>query len=131
MMLRIELPDQLQQRLVLAHSDLDFATSAKRRLVRLGWEVYQTRSAAGARRLAEEVQPAVFVLDTDLPDETGWLLCAKLKAQMPETRVILVDDRPSLERARYARFVGANALVRRQQRASILLYEIVGAALLV
>jgi DNA-binding NarL/FixJ family response regulator len=81
------------------------------------------------RRLVRALAPAVVVIDTDLPDESGWLTCAKLSREMPGQKVILVGTRASEEERRLAVFVGASALVCRDQGVAALVAEIAGTAL--
>jgi ActR/RegA family two-component response regulator len=113
-MTHVQLLEILDQRLVLASTDAEFAVRAKHRLRRLGWEVYPVKSAASARRLIRECSPPVVVLDTDLGDESGWLLCKKLTLEQPDLRVILVSKRRYSDLVRFADFVGAAGLVFRQ-----------------
>jgi ActR/RegA family two-component response regulator len=91
--------------LVLAGFDGSVARSFRRR----GWDVYPARTGPEARRLARMVQADLVVLDTYLPEESGWLTCEKLTTEMPGIRVVLIDSDP--RRASLAEFVGAAALV--------------------
>jgi CheY-like chemotaxis protein len=91
--------------LVLAGFDGTIARGFRRR----GWDVYQARSGPEARRLARMVQADLVVLDTYLPEESGWLTCEKLTHELPGVRVVLIDPDP--RRADLAEFVGAAALV--------------------
>lgn len=97
--------------LVLAHAQAGQAEASCRHLHRLGWEVHPARTAAEARRLTRTLSPDVVVLDTELSDESGWLMCAKLTSELPGQRVILVGPLPTRERAEFASFVGAEALI--------------------
>jgi DNA-binding response OmpR family regulator len=123
-----QLTDALDQRLVLAHRDAEFVARVKRCLNRLGWEVYLAKSGARAMHLAHKLSPAVVVLDTELPDESGWLVCKKLTAQQPDLRVILVGNERGPEQVRFAHFVGAAALVLRQEGVASLAHEVLGLA---
>ena len=98
-------------KLVLAHADDDYRRAALRYLRGLGLDLTAGRSAAEAHYLARRLDPAVVILGTTLPDESGYLACAKLKAQHPDCRVILVGRNATAEEARFARFVGAQSLV--------------------
>lgn len=100
--------------LVLAHADGPFAADCSRQFRRLGWEVHLAGSGPEARRLAEQVRPAVVVLGIDLPVETGWLTCDKLVRQRPAQRVVLVTDGDREEDRPFASFVRASGLVRRE-----------------
>src|SRR5438876_932084 len=99
---------------VLAHSDASFAQQTSREFRQLGWDVYHARSGAGARKLARKFGPAAVVLDADLLDESGWLVCDKLSREQPNVRVFIVGARTVPVQRRFAAFVGAAALLRRQ-----------------
>ena len=115
--------------LVLAHTDIDFAARISRQFRLLGWNVYLARTGAEARRLAQKLAPAVVVLDTELADESGWLLCDKLSREEPAPKVVLIGGRQTPEEERLASFVGAAALVRQQDCISHLVNEVLEAAL--
>jgi DNA-binding response OmpR family regulator len=122
------MPLDHNQCLVLAHSDIDFAARASRQFRLLGWDVYLARTGAEARRLTEKLSPAVVVLDVDLADESGWLLCDKLNREQPSSKVLLVAVDPTPEHERLASFVGAAALVWQQEGISELVHEVLEAA---
>ena len=111
--------------LVLADSDPAYAAATGRSFRRLGWDVYEAKLGPEARRLARMLEADLVILAADLPEETGWLTCAKLVRERPRTRVILVDHAADDPRARHmAAFVGAKALVRRDAGMDALLPQI-------
>jgi DNA-binding response OmpR family regulator len=122
-------PLDLTQCLVLAHTDIGFAARASRQLRLLGWDVYLARTGAEARRLTEKLAPAVVVLDVGLADESGWLLCDKLNRDRSGRKVILIAAEPIPEHERLASFVGATALLGRQDDISALVNEVQDAAM--
>ena len=67
---------RVQPCLVLAHPDPVYAAVVSRAFRRLGWDVCPAGTGPEARRLAQLLQAQLVVLDTQLPDETGWLTCA-------------------------------------------------------
>ena len=101
--------------LVLATSDFAYPSETLVRLRRLGWDIYQTEVGPEARRLTRLLEPAVVVLDTDLAEESGWLTCAKLERERPGGEVVLVASEDNAQNRDLAEFVGASALVSRQQ----------------
>jgi DNA-binding response OmpR family regulator len=103
----------LKPRLVLAYVDSTHAALSCRHLRRQGWEVHLASSAGEARRLTLELAPQVLVLDTELPDESGWLICAKLLAANLNLQVVLVGPKASTEDLKRADFVGAFTLIER------------------
>jgi DNA-binding response OmpR family regulator len=121
-------PDQ-NPCLVLAHADIGFAARVSRQFRLLGWDVYLARTGAEVRRLTQKLAPAVVVLDIDLADESGWLLCDKLSREEPAPKVVLLGECRTPEQERLASFVGAAALIRQQDCVSVLVNEVLEAAL--
>jgi CheY-like chemotaxis protein len=99
--------------LVLAHADEDYALRASSSFRRMGWDVYCADNGAEARGLARALSPNLVILDTQLPDESGWLTCDKLTRELPRLKVLLLGTAPRSENANFAEFVGATALVDR------------------
>lgn len=79
-------------RLLLAYSDPVYASECGRHFRRLGWEVQMVASGIEARELASEYRPDVVVLEADLLDESGWSTRAKINAEHPELRIVVVVD---------------------------------------
>jgi CheY-like chemotaxis protein len=91
---------------VIAWPDAAGSVGLGRRLRQAGWRVLFTHTASDARRLTVKLRPTVLVLAGELPDESGWLACAKLVRSRRRTRVLLVDgDEPDGDE--FAAFVGA------------------------
>jgi DNA-binding response OmpR family regulator len=111
-------------RIVLAYRDSVHAAATSRFLRRLGWEVHLTTDGSEARRLARTLAADLVVLDTDLPDESGWLTCAKLLFELPRQKVVLVTDRVSEQEASFAQLVGAAAIVARDESAQVLVASV-------
>lgn len=102
-------------RLLLAYSDSAYASSVARQLRRSGWEVHLASNAEETCRLVQSQDPSVVLLDVDLPDETGWLTCAKLTLDRPELHVwLLSEGQESLAEGR-AQHVGAQGLIARTE----------------
>jgi DNA-binding response OmpR family regulator len=128
-MTQSKLSPDLNPCLVLAHADIGFAARVSRQLRLLGWDVYLARTGAEARRLTQKLAPAVVVLDTDLADESGWLLCDKLSREEPAPRVVLIGACQTPEQERLASFVGATAFIQQRECISVLVNEVLEAAL--
>src|SRR5437660_9043907 len=90
MIARTQQPLAFRPRLVVAYADSSHAALSARLFRRLGWEVHLASSGPDARRLAQALAPEVVILDTQLPDESGWLTCAKLIQENGAQRVVLV-----------------------------------------
>jgi DNA-binding response OmpR family regulator len=114
--------------LVLATADSLFAALSCRHFRRLGWEVHLASSGCEARRMARAFNPLVVVLDTELRDESGWLVCDKLTRDMPGQKVVLVSPDPSEENRSLTEFVGAAALVGRDAGVDSLVEEVLESA---
>src|SRR5207249_7312096 len=92
---------------------------------RLGWGVHLARSAAAARRLSAEFSPRIVVLDTRLPDESGWLACEKMIRDDPTLKVVLVASSPERGGKAFGEFVGAAILIRHEDGVQAVIKEIV------
>jgi DNA-binding response OmpR family regulator len=125
---RTVLPN-LSQCLVLAHTDVGYAARVSRQFRLLGWDVYLARTGAEVRRLTKKLAPAVVVLDVELADESGWLVCDKLNREQPGLKVVLIAPNLTSEDERLASFVGAAALIWQQDGISALVNEVLEVAL--
>ena len=110
-------------RLVLAHADPLYAALVRQIFLRLRWEVHVTASGVRARELAARFSPAMVILDTELPDESGWLTCAKLTREQPDLRVVLVADQIDPSSHAFAYEVGATSLASRNDGLRALVNE--------
>ena len=124
MIARTQKPLSFRPRLVLAYADSAHAALSARHLRRLGWEVHLASSGPDARRLAAALAPEVVILDTQLPDESGWLTCAKLTLSRCEFKVVLLTDVVTPEMEDHADLVGAAALVCRGAALPVLAGEV-------
>jgi DNA-binding response OmpR family regulator len=98
---------QPRPKLLLAHTDARLRFLASCHFDDLGVDLVGAGTASTARSLARLLTPEVIVLGAELPDESGYLACAKLKAERPEHKVYLVGRFASGEARRFARYVGA------------------------
>lgn len=95
---------------IVAHHDASGAAETERRLRRLGWNVYLAHDGMEVRRLVFLLGPALVLLGVELHDESGWLTCAKLSADWPDGRIILMGEATTKNEAR-ANMVGAEGIV--------------------
>jgi chemotaxis response regulator CheB len=116
---------RIRDRAVVGLNDTAFASWIARRLRRLGWGVHLARSAGEVRRLTHEFSPQVVVLETRLPDETGWLTCEKILRDDPTVEVVLVASQPERNGQAFAEFVGAAALISPEDGVQALIDQIV------
>jgi DNA-binding NarL/FixJ family response regulator len=108
----------------MAYPNAEYTSAVSRHYRRLGWETYLVSSGVEVRRLARSLLPAVVVLGTELPNESGWLTCDKLTHELPDLKVILVADPSAPATPQFAAFVGAAALVREADGVQALAAEI-------
>ena len=121
------LPNETGRSVVLALPETPQAAALEGQLRADGWTVCQASSCAKARRLACRYLPDALILPADSPDESGWLVCAKLVRARPLLRVVLVGERTAFG-VRFARFVGAAALVPPGAGADEMVARVAGAA---
>jgi DNA-binding response OmpR family regulator len=115
--------------LIWAYVDSGHAARYGRYFRRQGWDVRLVASAAEARRLTGILTPRAIVLDTELPDESGWLACAKLTHEDPGRNVILLAPSRSGQAEGNTTAVRATALVTRADSLQVLAEAILGARL--
>ncbi len=97
--------------LVLAHGNSAYAASAAHAFRLRGWDVYLARSGPETRRLVRMLSADLVILDAQLPEESGWLTCAKLAGEQPLMEIVLVAEASTPILHRLAAFVGAHLLV--------------------
>jgi DNA-binding response OmpR family regulator len=90
---------------------------------RHGWKVVPAADGAEARRLAASLGAEQIVLQTDLPEESGWLTCAKLNVGGNSQSVILVAGQEDERDGEFAEFVGAVRIITREDGVEPLLQE--------
>jgi DNA-binding response OmpR family regulator len=112
--------------MLVVYDDPSQAAQPARAFRRLGWDVYQARSGAEARRLARMLEPELLVMATDLKEESGWLTCEKVTREQPNVKVFLVGDAAEPRNHAFAAFVGAVRLLDRCDSVQSLVEEVCG-----
>jgi len=97
---------------VLTLADGQQAAKMERALRLLGWDVYTARSGPETRRLARMLEAELILLDADLPGESGWLTCEKLRRESP-MRIYIVANVAGARQQELGDFVGATAVLDR------------------
>lgn len=100
--------------LIVAHGDSIYRTLVQNAFARRGWDVFVARDGPDARRLAQSMSPDAVVLEAGLAGESGWLTCDKLTREQRNLDVILIADNGTVRERRLGAFVGAAAVVRRE-----------------
>ncbi len=72
-------PSQQRASILVVEDDLTAATAIGAVLEASGYRVWRAQSGAEARRMVDQVRPALIVLDVMLPDVDGLVLCSTLK----------------------------------------------------
>jgi CheY-like chemotaxis protein len=125
-MVRLDKRETYRPLMILAYADSAHAAQCGRYFRRLGWEVHLVASAAEARRLLATFTPRVIVLDTELPDESGWLTCAKITQENPARKVVLLAPERSPENLKNLADVNAATLVTRGEPMEVFAETILG-----
>jgi CheY-like chemotaxis protein len=112
--------------LILAYADSAHAANCSRYFRRLGWEVRLVATAAEVWRLLNILAPKAIVLDTELPDESGWLTCAKITHQNRNRRVVLLTPEITREAQHDLASGKAVPLVSRRQPIAVLAEAVIG-----
>lgn len=85
------------------------AKQAAEFLRRRGLRVQSLPAGESLCRLVRRLKPALVLLEAQARPESGFLLCAKLRREHPQLRVVLTGDRRHRGDARFATFAGAAA----------------------
>ncbi len=80
-------------------------------LAQTGMRVIRACSATEALELAVATRPALILANVDQPDQSGWLLTAKLRIIDPRVRVWLYQPRSSTYQALMAEFLDVEELL--------------------
>ena len=78
--------------------------------------VAQAGTVAEAVAAAQRFRPDLVVMDVRLPDGTGIEACREIRAEMPETRVVMLTSYPDEEAVLSAIIAGASGYLLKQVR---------------
>jgi DNA-binding response OmpR family regulator len=76
-----------------------------------GFEVAHAYDGDEALQAAHRLKPDLIVLDVMMPEQDGWLVCAKLKAIEPAPKIIIFTVLKHGESDRLAEFVHADDII--------------------
>jgi len=89
----------IRQRIVVAEDHAEMADVLQTYLEAAGYEVYLARDGVMAADLIDSVQPALAVLDANMPGLSGWTLLARLKDRDSRAPLVVMltgeDDFPA------------------------------------
>lgn len=78
--------------------------------------VAEAGTVAGALAAARRVRPDLVIMDVRLPDGTGIEACRDIRAEMPETRVVMLTSYPDEDAVLAAILAGASGYLLKQIR---------------
>ncbi len=78
-----------------------------------GWQVERAATGNDALSAAHRFRPQVILLDITIPQQSGWLVCAKLKLVSDTPSIIFMTGLSGRQVAQYATQVGADGLLRK------------------
>ena len=103
--------DQQEVTVVLAEFRDEVYARLAADLAEVGLRVVRAATVDEALGLCEKMEPRVIVANLDLPDQSGWLLAAKLKLIDPEISVCLYQPRSSTDDMGMADFLQVEELL--------------------
>jgi two-component system, OmpR family, response regulator len=79
-----------QKTILLVDDDVDYLFQTKFQLERIGFKVVSAESQREAEELIKTIKPDLAILDLMMENEdSGFILCYKLKRKYPEVPIIL------------------------------------------
>jgi DNA-binding NarL/FixJ family response regulator len=79
--------------------------------------VAEAGTVAEAIEMARRFQPEIVVMDVRLPDGSGIEACREIRAELPDTRVVILTSYPDEEAVLSAIVAGASGYLLKQVRA--------------
>ena len=99
-------PPRAARRVVLV-GRFKLGAKVAERFRKLGWEVHTVADEYDAHAAAARTDPHAILLLEDAGGESGYLACVKLRQTLPRLKVVVVGPEWSVQRERFAEFVGA------------------------
>ncbi len=97
-------------KLLLAHRDRAYRIRARGHFHWKDVDFLTATSVEEVHELTQRYKPGVVVIDGNLPGESGYLTCAKIKLTLPRCKVVLLGRDTAEE---FAEFVGAERIAER------------------
>ena len=98
-------------KLLIVDDEPDTVEVVERMLKGRGFELSHAYDGDAALEAAHRLKPDVIVLDVMMPEQDGWLVCAKLKAIDPAPKIIIFTVLQHGESDRMAHFVHADDII--------------------
>jgi DNA-binding response OmpR family regulator len=94
-----EATSSVRQRIVVAEDHAEMADVLQTYLEAAGYDVHLARDGVMAAELIDSVQPALAILDANMPGLSGWTLLARLKERGAAAPLVVMltgeDDFPA------------------------------------
>ena len=92
---------------IVANSNEDIRKSIAKQLRDCGWNVISVDTCSQLYKRMQAWPGAQVILNTQMPDESGFLACSKALRSQPTTQIHLVDEHADEVNQSLASFVGA------------------------
>ncbi len=101
----------MSNRILMIEDDHRIARALEARLGALGYQTRWAENASTGIALAEELNPDLLVVDIELPDHDGLLVCTRLRAvaQLSQTPIIIYSSKYDVATQKRAAQAGASA----------------------
>ena len=98
-------------KVLIVDDEADTVEIVERMLQGHGFETAHAYDGDQALQAAHRLKPDLIVLDVMMPEQDGWLVCAKLKALHPAPKIIIFTVLKHGESDRLAQFVHADDII--------------------
>ena len=98
-------------RVLVVDDEPDTVEVVVRMLQGRGYEILRAYDGDQALEVARRTKPNLILLDVMMPEQNGWLVCAKLKAVRPAHSIIIFTVLKHGESDRMADFVHADDII--------------------
>lgn len=85
----------MTQKILVVEDDIDFAEYVKETLSKSGFLPHHVSKGTKALEYADKIQPDLVVLDLQLPDMTGEVICQELRKKYPTLPIIMLTAKNS------------------------------------
>ena len=98
-------------KVLIVDDEPDTVDVVSRMLEGNGFEVARAYDGDQALELAYRLKPALVLLDVMMPEQDGWLVCAKLKSVEPAPKIVIFTVLKHGEADRFSEFVHADGIL--------------------
>ena len=98
-------------KVLIVDDEPDTVTVLEKMLDGRGYAVNRAYDGDQALKVAAQFKPDLVLLDVMMPEQDGWLVCAKLKAVRPAPKIVIFTVLKHGEADRFADFVHADDIL--------------------